>query len=158
MISKTEKHQYYFEVQLNRIVGRKGILSAPDVKQTIEVATPPEFSGGVPDCWSPEHLFLSSLSSCLMTTYFAIAEKKRLPVSDFTCNAIGHVHLVEGHLEFTVIDLFPKIYVEKETDIPVANEVLLKTYRHCIIANSIKAHLVHHGEVLVNEYPVLDHT
>lgn len=151
MISKTDKHQYYFEVQLDWQEGKKGLLTAADVKGSIEVATPPQFSGGVPHIWSPEHLFLSSLSSCLMTTYLAIAEKKRLNVCDFSCNAIGQIQLVEGHLEFTTINLFPKIYVEKEADIPVANEVLLKTYKHCIIANSIKPLLVHHGEVLIGK-------
>ena len=130
------------------------MLSANDVKGTIEVATAPEFAGGVPDIWSPEHLFLSSLSSCLMTTYLAIAEKKRLTVSHLTCNAVGQVQLVEGHLEFTTIDLFPKIYVDKESDIPVANEVLLKTYKHYIVANSIKPLLVHHGEVLIAQNTV----
>lgn len=155
MISKTAKHQYYFEVQLNWKEGRKGLLTATDVKGSIEVATPPEFSGGVPDIWSPEHLFLSSLSSCLMTTYLAIAEKKRLMVCDFSCNAIGQIQLVEGHLEFTTINIFPKIYVEKEGDIPIANEVLLKTYKHCIVANSIKPLLVHHGEVLIGKCETL---
>lgn len=151
MISKTEEHQYYFEVQLNHKEGRIGTLSAKDVKGTIEVATPPEFSGGVPDKWSPEHLFLSSLSGCLMTTFLAIADKKRLHVCDFECNCIGQVRLYEGHLEFATIDLFPKIYVETEADIPLANETLLKTYKHCIIANSIKPLLVHHGEVLLSK-------
>lgn len=155
MILKTDKHQYYFEVQLNRTEGRKGIIKANDVKGMIEVATPPEFSGGIPDMWSPEHLFLCSLSSSLMTTYLAVAEKKQLMVTHFTCNAIGQIQLVEGHLEFTTINLFPKITVEKEEDIKVANEVLLSTYKHSIIANSIKPLLVHHGEVLIDKQPVL---
>ena len=154
MILKTDKHQYYFEVQLKWQEGRKGMLSANDVKGTIEVATPPEFAGGVPDIWSPEHLFLSSLSSCLMTTYLAIADKRRLVICNFECNAIGQIQLVEGHLEFTTINLFPKIYVAGESDITIANEVLLKTYKHCIVANSVKSLLVHHGEVLVAQDPV----
>ena len=154
MLQKTENHQYFFEVQLNHLEGRKGVLTAKDVSGSIEVATPPEFAGGIPDMWSPEHLFLSSLSSCLMTTYLAIAEKRRLTITDFTCSTIGQVQLVEGHLEFTTVNLFPKIFVEKEEDLPIANEVLLKTYKHCIIANSVKAQLVHHGEVLVNKQTV----
>lgn len=76
-------------------------------------------------------------------------------VCDFSCNAIGQIQLVEGHLEFTTINIFPKIYVEKEADIPIANEVLLKTYKHCIVANSIKPLLVHHGEVLIGKCETL---
>ncbi len=153
MILKTDKHQYYFDVQLNWQEGRKGILTANDVKDTIKVATPPEFAGGVPDMWSPEHIFLGSLSSCFMTTYLAIAEKRKLVISQFECNAIGQIALVDGHLEFITINLFPKIFVENADNVAIANEVLLKTYKHCIIANSIKPHLIHHGEVLVYKHP-----
>ena len=152
MIAKTDKHQYYFEVQLNWQEGRKGILTATDVKDTIRVATPPEFSGGVPDMWSPEHLFLSALSSCFMTTYLAIAEKSHLVISHYECNVIGQIALVEGHLEFIAINLFPKIYVAVTNDIVKANEVLAKAYKHCIVANSIKPHLVHHGAVLIDKH------
>ena len=151
MISKTEKHQYYFEVQLNWQQGYKGILTANDVKDIIHVATPPEFGGNVPDMWSPEHLFLSSLSSCFMATYLAIAEKRKLAITDFECNVIGQIHLIEGHLEFTTIDLFPKIFVENEEMIPVANEVMMKAYKHCIVANSMKSKLIHHGQVLLEK-------
>ena len=98
MITKTAKHQYYFEVQLNWQTGRQCIVTANDVRDAIKVATPPEFSGGVPDLWSPEHLFLSSLSSSFMTTYLAIAEQQQLTIAHFECSAIGQINLAAGHL------------------------------------------------------------
>jgi len=150
MITKTDEHQYYFDVQLNWQHGRKGIITANDVKDTIHVATPPVFAGGVPDMWSPEHLFLSSLSSCFMTTFLAIAEKRRLEIVQFECEAIGRVAKTGDHLEFTTIDLYPKIFVENEAAMTVANDVMMKAYKHCIIANSIKAHVIHHGQVLLS--------
>jgi organic hydroperoxide reductase OsmC/OhrA len=158
MIAKTDKHQYYFQVQLNWQEGRKGILTANDVKDTIRVATPPEYQGGVPDMWSAEHLFLSSLSTSFMTTYLALAEKSKLAIAHFECSVIGQVALVEGHLEFITINLFPKIYVAEPEEIVVANEVLTEAYKYCIIANSIKPHLIHHGQVLLNRHPVGAHT
>ncbi|MGG9963452.1 OsmC family protein [Ferruginibacter sp. SUN106] len=158
MIAKTDKHQYYFQVQLNWQEGRKGILTANDVKDVIRVATPPEFSGGVPDMWSAEHLLLSALSSSFMTTYLTIAEKEKLAIAHFECSTIGQIGLVDEHLEFININLFPKIYVDKQEDIVVANEVLTKTYKQCIIANSIKAHLIHHGQVLLNHHAVGYHS
>ena len=151
MIAKTDKHQYYFEVQLHWQKGHRGIMTAPDVKDTIKVATPPEFAGGVPDMWSPEHLFLSALSSSFMTTYLALADKNQLTISHYECNVIGQIALVEGHLEFISINLFPKIYVAAADEMVKANEVLMKAYKHCIVANSIKPHLVHHGAVLVDK-------
>ncbi len=148
MLLKTEAPQYYFEAQCTREEGRKGMLTTNAVKDSIKVATPPEFAGGVAGIWSPEQLFLGSLSSCTMATFLAIAEKRKLLVTGFECKATGLVQLVDGRLEFTIINLYPKVFVQKEEDIALANEVLLKTFRHCIIANSIKAKLVHHGEVL----------
>lgn len=154
MISKTDKHQYFFEVEMTRTEGRKGMMTAKDVQGSIEVATAPEFMGGLPDIWTPEHLFLGSLCSGFMTTYLALADKKGLNVAHVTCGAIGQINLYEAHLEFTTINLYPKIYIESEDDTSLANELLLSAYMHCIIANSVKPLLINHGEVLV-EKPVL---
>lgn len=154
MIAKTDKHQYFFEVALERTTGRKGILTANDVKGSIEIATAPEFKGGVPGIWTPEHLFLGSLSSGFLTTYLAIADKKNLTVCHLTCNAIGQINLYEQHLEFTTINLYPKIYVGADDDIPLANEILLSAYTQCIVANSVKPLLINHGEVLVEKTAV----
>jgi len=149
MITKTDKHQYFFEVALSYTEGRKGILSAKDVKGSIEIATAPEFKGGVPDVWTPEHLFLGALSSGYMTAYLGIAEKRNLKVCDITCDSIEQINLYESHLEFTTINLYPKVFVETEADIAPANEILLSAYMHCIVANSVKPLLINHGEVLV---------
>lgn len=154
MISKTDKHQYFFEVDLKRTTGREGIITAKDVKGSIEIATAPEFKGGVPDTWTPEHLFIASLCSGYMTSYLGIAEKRNLKVSNLTCSAIGQINLYENHLEFTTINLYPKIGVEKKADIAIAHEILLSAYMHCIVANSVKPLLINHGEVLVEESPV----
>ena len=151
MISKTDKHQYFFEVELSRTEGRKGMLTAKDVEGSIGIATAPEFKGGIPDIWTPEHLFLGSLCSGFMTTYLALADQKKINVAHVTCAAIGQINLYEAHLEFTTINLYPKIYIEAEEDRDLANELLLSAYSYCIIANSINPLLVNHGEVLVEK-------
>jgi organic hydroperoxide reductase OsmC/OhrA len=154
MISKTNKHQYFFEVGLSQTTGRKGLLTAKDVKGSIEITTAPEFKGGVPEIWTPEHLFLGALSSGYLTTYLAIAEKRNLKVKHITCGSIGQINLYLNHLEFTTINLYPKIYIEPEEDIALANEILLDAYKLCIIANSVKPLLINHGEVLVEKIAV----
>ena len=49
MILKTDKHPYFFEVELKQTVGRRGMLTAKDIKCAIEIATAPEFKAGTPD-------------------------------------------------------------------------------------------------------------
>jgi organic hydroperoxide reductase OsmC/OhrA len=155
MITKTDKHQYFFEVELAHTTGRKGILSAKDVTGTIEIATAPEFKGGVHGTWTAEHLFLGAVSSSFMAAYLAIAEKKGLIINDITCSSIGQINLYESHLEFTCINLYPKIFIERDEDTALANEILLSAYTHSIAANSVKALLINHGEVVVEKTPVV---
>lgn len=154
MINKTDKHQYFFEVDLKRTAGRKGKLTAKDVAVAIEIATAPVFKGGVPNTWTPEHLFLGAISGGYLTTYLAIAEKRNLVVKDISCNAIGQINLYENHLEFTTINLYPKVYIKSDDDLALANQILLSAYMHSITANSVKALLINHGEVVVENIEV----
>ena len=54
---------HYYEVNVQWKEGRIGELSSPILEKTIECATPPEFSNGVPNIWSPEHLFVAAINS-----------------------------------------------------------------------------------------------
>ena len=67
-----EKHHYNVDITWRE--DRKGMMCSPELAEgnshsanCIEVATPPEFPKGMPNIWSPEHLFTASVSSCLMT-------------------------------------------------------------------------------------------
>ena len=53
--------------------GRQGRLISPEIPGSIEVATPPQFPLGIPEKWSPEHLYTAAAVSCFMTTFLAIA-------------------------------------------------------------------------------------
>lgn len=70
-----EAHNY--NVEINWENSRKGIMCSPELNKKngvcIEVATPLEFPKGIEGIWSPEHLFVAAVSSCLMTT-LAVAE------------------------------------------------------------------------------------
>ena len=70
--------EHFYQVDLKWKNGRVGEVSSPDLSTTIECATPPEFEGGVPNVWSPEHFYAAAINSCFMTTFLAIAEKSKL--------------------------------------------------------------------------------
>ncbi len=151
MAGKTDK-QFFFEVQLNWLIGTRGILSANDAKGIIHVATPPEFGGeGKP--WTPEHLFLSSISSSFMTTYLAFARKNQLDISHFECNIIGQIDLVAGRYKFTNINLYPKVYIAEEALREKANLVMEKTHKYCLVSSSVNADIFYHSEVLMDTHP-----
>ncbi len=151
MTGKTDK-QFLFEVQLDWQAGTRGILSARDAAGTILVATPPEF-GGDWNLWSPEHLFLSSISSCFMTTYLAFAKKFHFAVSHFNCNAIGQIEIVDGKYKFTQINVYPTIQIAEEALREKANLAVEKTHKYCLISNSVNAQVFYHSQVLLDPHP-----
>jgi len=139
--------QFFFDVQLNWISDTKGLLTAKDTEGSIHVATPPEFGGsGKP--WTPEHLFLGSISSCYMSTYLSLAKKMKFEISHFSCDAIGKLEIIDGRFMFTTINLYPKIFIADEEIRDKANLVAEKTHKHCLITNSVSSEVVYHTEIL----------
>jgi len=140
--------QIVFDVQLDWICGTKGLLSAKDASGALHVAAPPAFGGeGKP--WTPEHFFLSAISSCFMTTYLVFCRKFRFEISGFSCDVIGQVEIAEGRYKFTTIHVYPKIYVEDEDLRAVAVQAMEKTHKYCLITNSVNADVFYHSEILI---------
>lgn len=136
-----EPHLY--QVNINWNTDRKGVMCSPELSDDstscIEVATPPEFPKGIPGIWSPEHLFTASVSSCLMTTFLAIAENSRLDFTHFECQSKGKLEQVEGKFLMTEIILEPTVTITDENERERALRVLQKSEKACLISNSIKS-------------------
>lgn len=132
-----ENHTY--TVTLKWENDRKGIMSSPELPTTIEVATPPEFDKGMPNIWSPEHLFTASVISCFMTTFLAIAEYSKLDFISFECNAEGILEKIDGKYLITKIILKPTLTIAELDKYEKAQRVLEKSEAACLISNSIKS-------------------
>lgn len=78
-----------YNVSLEWTEARRGRLTSPELDQPLEVATPPQFPGGVEGVWSPEHLYTAAAVSCFMTTFLAIAEFSKFPYEGLKCDAEG---------------------------------------------------------------------
>ena len=103
------------------------------------MATPPEFPKGIPGIWSPEHLYTAAVSSCLMTTFLAVAENSHLHFLSFRCNATGKLELVNGKYQMTEVALQPIVEITDPADREKALKVLGKAEANCLISNSITA-------------------
>jgi len=139
--------KFDFDVRLNWLERKRGILSANDVKDTVRVALPHQF-GGAGDEWSPEHLFLGSVASCFMTTLFVLADKMELEISHYECQTVGQIKIVDGKYEFTTVNIYPKISIPNETFREKAITALEKAQKYCLISNSIKAQITYHSEIV----------
>jgi len=141
------EHQY--EVNLLWKQERKGEVSSPILNDKIEVVTPPEFPKGIAGSWSPEHLFTAAVSSCLMTTFLAIAENSKLDFVSFNCNAIGKLEMVESKYMMSEVELIPTLVIKKEEDRERAERILTKSEAACLISNSIKSNIVFKPEIII---------
>jgi peroxiredoxin-like protein len=131
-----------YQVHLNWLEARKGVLQSDVLDQTIEVVTPPDFPKGIAGLWSPEHLFVASVTSCFMTTFLAVAENSNLEFTTFSCNAIGTLDRVDGKFCITEIILFPVLTLENLEQKEKAHRVLEMSEKACLISNSITSKVI----------------
>jgi len=157
-----ETHDYHVDISWNH--DRKGMMCSPELALSsgsggcIEVATPPEFPKGIPGIWSPEHLFTAAVSSCLMTTFLAVAENSKLKFTAFSCPSTGKLSQVEGKWQMTEVHLEPHVTISNPDDRGLAERVLMRAESACLISNSIKSKIsmvphivVKNSESLVTE-------
>jgi organic hydroperoxide reductase OsmC/OhrA len=147
-----QEHFYNMSVIWKR--DRFGVMSSKELNDTIDVATPPEFPKGIPGIWSPEHLLIAAVNSCLMTTFLAVAENMKLPFTAFTSNASGKLEIVDGKYIVSEITLSPKITISTVEDQEKTLRVLQKSEAACIISNSIKSRIIFEPTVIIADMAV----
>lgn len=140
---------HYYEVDVEWQQQRKGIMSSPVLATAIEVATPPEFTNGMPGLWSPEHLLAAAVNSCLMTTFLAIAENSGLEYLHFKSHAVATLDSVDGKLMITEVLLQPTLTLADEKFREKALRILTKSEANCLISNSVKARIKFEPQVLI---------
>jgi peroxiredoxin-like protein len=138
-MDNSQTHTY--EVNLRWDSERKGTLSSPVLPTEIEVATPPDFPKGMKDIWSPEHLFVGAVNSCLMATFLAVAENSKFDFISFECNAVGIVETVDKKLMVTRITLKPKVVIQSIEHEEQLKKILEMSERQCLISNSITTNI-----------------
>ena len=130
---------HFYNVDLSWSADRKGILTSTELDQEIAVATPPQFPKGMPNIWSPEHLFTASVSSCFMTTFLSIAENSRLEFEAFNCMAKGKLEQIEGKFKMSEIILEATLILKNIEDKEKGERILNKSEAACLISNSINS-------------------
>ncbi len=143
-------NEHYYEVDVQWNAERKGTMTSPELPQSWEVATPPQFPKGMEGIWSPEHLFTAAVNSCLMTTFLAIAENSKLEFSSFNSRALGKLEVVDGKYMMSEVKLIPSITIGNEKDRERAERILQKSEAACLISNSIKSKIVFEPNIMVS--------
>jgi organic hydroperoxide reductase OsmC/OhrA len=137
-VTMSNQPPYYYATEVDWINGRSCALGAPGMPD-IEITPPPEFHG-TQGIWTPEHLFVASVSCCYVTTFLAIAELSNLEFSAISCGATGKLEKVGGSgFEVTEITLRPNLVLRHTRDLERAGRILEKAERNCLISKSIRS-------------------
>ncbi len=137
-MSSSEEHNY--EVDIAWKEGRIGSMSSPVLDNKLDVATPPEFPGGVEGVWSPEHLFTAAVSSCFLTSFTAVAEYSKFEFEDLKIKSSGKMSRDEnGKYVMSEVTIKATLTISDETREKKAYRLLEKAEEICLITRSIKA-------------------
>jgi organic hydroperoxide reductase OsmC/OhrA len=125
---------HHYDVRV--FAGSGSAILAGGNRPDIAGGPPPEFDGS-DEWWSPEHLLLSSVALCLMTTFQSFAARASLHVAGYESRAFGVLDKTAAGLAFTSIRLVVDLRVA-EADREQAERLLQSAKRHCIVSNTLK--------------------
>jgi organic hydroperoxide reductase OsmC/OhrA len=134
-MSAGDTHRYPVSVHWEG--GRLTSAEAAGGKPELEVATPPEFNGGIPGVWSPEDLLVAAAASCLAVTLVSAAEARGVPLLALDVAGIGYLGKRDGRLGFTSVELEVTAATEegRERDLERAVHA---AERGCMVARALE--------------------
>ncbi len=100
-------------------------------------AAPAEF-GGPGDLWSPETLLVGAVADCFILTFRAVARAGKLEWQGLECETEGVLERIDGVTSFTRFASRATLTVSPGTDAAKARELLERSERGCLVANSLK--------------------
>jgi len=137
-----------YESQVTWDTQRRG-LAEEEARPVLAVGAPPEF-GGSDDVWSPEHLTVAAVNTCMMLTFIAIAENSKLRFSGYRSSAMATLEKVDGRGPvITRVNVYPRITIPPDTDRGRLERVLQMTKKNCFISNSLNADVTLEAEIVI---------
>jgi organic hydroperoxide reductase OsmC/OhrA len=143
------RHEY--PVTVRWISEKDGLLESADGLPPLPVASPPQF-GGKPGIWSPEHLLVGAVSSCLLSTFLAVAEISGLRVLSFEAPAVGTLERGDDRrYRFALVEVHPRLTVASDADAEKAARLLPKAEAACLVTRSLSCPVLVHPRIEVAE-------
>lgn len=141
---------YRYKIGVEWAGDRLTNVSSPD-KPNLEVATPPEFKGGIEGVWSPEDLLVASVASCFTVTLVAVLERRDLPLHGLNVTGTGHVTgRDDGRFGFVAIELTAAVSTD-ELAIDAVEHAAKYAERACLVSMALEIPV--HVDVVVRAAP-----
>ena len=124
------------------IISGKGL---PD----LETESPPQF-GGPEGIWSPETMLSATVANCFVLTFRAIARASKLEWTSLECNVEGVLERPERATFFTRFNIHAVLRVPAAAKSEIAQRLLEKAEKVCLITASLKSEIVLTTEIQVD--------
>lgn len=129
-------HRY--SASLCRTLASRARIEAPP-RPELHGGPSPELDGDV-DAWSPEHMLLSSLGLCMLTTFEAFAARDRIELVALRAKVNGTVEQTPEGPMFTSIVL--ELDIEIAGDVDRFEAALDDAKRYCLVQNALRVPVV----------------
>jgi peroxiredoxin-like protein len=143
-----QPRKYYYKTKIKWLGGEKGEIFS-EGKPEIKIALPEQLDG--PGGYiSPDELFVSSIGSCAMLTYFWLLKDENVNIISYESEAQGISQIADdGNFRFTEVKLKLAIIISNQYDLPKVEEAIKKLDSWCCISNSVKTKVVIEPEISV---------
>jgi organic hydroperoxide reductase OsmC/OhrA len=129
-------HRY--SASLCRTFASRARIEAPP-RPVLHGGPSPELDGDV-DAWSPEHMLLSSLGLCMLTTFEAFAARDRIELLAWRAQVHGTVEQTPEGPNFTSIVL--ELDIDITGNVDQFEDTLEDAKRYCLVQNALRVPVV----------------
>jgi peroxiredoxin-like protein len=128
---------YQFKNAIEWKSERRGIMTGAE-HPAVDVGSPPEFKGTA-DVWCPEEMLVGAVNTCIMLTFLAYAQNRKLELVSYKSHAEGTLEHKDGKYRITHIALHPVILLRAEDHKLMAEQIIKSAKEDCFISNSVTA-------------------
>ncbi len=132
-------HPYPHHYSVHAEVGTDGPVTLGSAGLPALQSTPPPEFDGPPGYWSPETLLLAAAADCYVLSFRAVAGASKLAWSDLKVDVQGVLDRVDGVTRFTEVRFLPTLRIPGAEHQHLAENVLGKAKKVCLITNSLNA-------------------
>lgn len=129
-------HRY--SATISRTFASRARVEAPP-RPSLHGGPSSEFDGDAAS-WSPEHLLLSSLGLCILTTFEAFAARDGIEVLEWNANVNGTVERSPEGLMFTSIVLCLDMAISGNVE--EVDKTIEDAKQYCLVLNSLRVPVV----------------
>src|SRR5687768_15289885 len=129
---------HHYRASISRTFASRARVEAPP-RPALDGGPSSQFDGDA-GAWSPEHLILSSLGICMLTTFEAFSARDGIEIASWNATINGTVERTPEGLMFTSIVL--GIDMEISGNVDRVGATLEDAKQYCLVLNSLRVPVV----------------